>query len=301
MILLWGLDADTPMALVRQRLDEAGEPYVFVNQADVLDVDVEIRYEPEPSGWLEVDDERHDLRDFTGFYMRPYDFRHFPDFADLPPASDEWQRAIRFEDILCGFADVAPMLVINRPSSMLANNSKPYQCSLIEKLGFPVPQTLLTTDADAVREFERDRCALIYKSISGQRSIVQGLTEQDVQRLADVEWCPTQFQERIPGDDYRVHVVGRTTFATRVRSSHADYRYGEAVYESAEVPEEVARRCAAVANHMGLHLAGVDLRRTPRDEWYCFEVNPCPAYSCYEMAAGQPISEAIATLLATAG
>jgi len=47
-----------------------------------------------------------------------------------------------------------------------------------------------------------------------------------------------------------------------------------------------------------LAVAGIDLRRTPEDEWYCFEVNPSPAFSFYEEATHQPIAEAIAALLA---
>jgi hypothetical protein len=298
MILLWGVDADTPMELIRRRLDAAHQRYVFLNQADVLDLDVEIRYEPQPVGWIAVDGVRHDLHDFTAFYLRPYDFRQFPDFVDVAPSSEEWHHAVRFEDILCGYADVAPLVVVNRPSAMQANNSKPYQCSLIEGLGFRIPRTLLTTVPTAVPEFARECDGLIYKSISGQRSIVRGLAADDGARLGDVRWCPTQFQEQIPGDDYRVHVVDGATFATRVRSSATDYRYGRAAYEPAEVPEDVSRRCVSVAGSMGLPLAGIDLRKTPDGEWYCFEVNPCPAYSCYEMATGQPISGAVAALLA---
>lgn len=51
---------------------------------------------------------------------------------------------------------------------------------------------------------------------------------------------------------------------------------------------------------MNLPLAGIDLRRTPQDEWYCFEVNPSPAFSFYEQITGQPIARAVALLLANA-
>jgi len=44
-------------------------------------------------------------------------------------------------------------------------------------------------------------------------------------------------------------------------------------------------------------LSGVDLRRTPDDQYYCFEINPSPGFIFYERAAGQPISEAVAPLV----
>ncbi len=51
---------------------------------------------------------------------------------------------------------------------------------------------------------------------------------------------------------------------------------------------------------MGLLVAGIDLRLTPDDEWYCFEVNPSPGFTFYEDAGGQPIAAAIAGLLRSA-
>ena len=45
---------------------------------------------------------------------------------------------------------------------------------------------------------------------------------------------------------------------------------------------------------------GIDLKITPDDEVYCFEVNPSPAFSYYESNTGQPISAAIARALTKA-
>jgi D-alanine-D-alanine ligase-like ATP-grasp enzyme len=52
---------------------------------------------------------------------------------------------------------------------------------------------------------------------------------------------------------------------------------------------------------LDLPVAGIDLRCTPSAEWYCFEVNPAPGFSYYQQATGQPISSAIAILLAGGG
>jgi glutathione synthase/RimK-type ligase-like ATP-grasp enzyme len=60
-------------------------------------------------------------------------------------------------------------------------------------------------------------------------------------------------------------------------------------------------RCRQLAADLRLALAGIDLRVTPADDWYCYEVNPSPAISFYEHATGQPIARAIAGLLMAAG
>jgi D-alanine-D-alanine ligase-like ATP-grasp enzyme len=48
---------------------------------------------------------------------------------------------------------------------------------------------------------------------------------------------------------------------------------------------------------MGLAVAGIDLRRTPEGQWYCFEVNPSPGFTYFQAQAGQAIDQAIAQLL----
>jgi D-alanine-D-alanine ligase-like ATP-grasp enzyme len=51
---------------------------------------------------------------------------------------------------------------------------------------------------------------------------------------------------------------------------------------------------------LNLAFAGIDLRITPQGAVYCLEVNPSPAFSCYEAHTGQPIAKALARYLAGA-
>jgi glutathione synthase/RimK-type ligase-like ATP-grasp enzyme len=66
------------------------------------------------------------------------------------------------------------------------------------------------------------------------------------------------------------------------------------------LPPEVEARCRDLSKRLRLPVAGIDLRRTPDGEWYCFEVNPSPGFTYYESKTGQPIAAAIAGLLAAA-
>jgi D-alanine-D-alanine ligase-like ATP-grasp enzyme len=52
-----------------------------------------------------------------------------------------------------------------------------------------------------------------------------------------------------------------------------------------------------MARQLHLPLAGVDLRVTSDDVWYCFEVNPTPAFHYYERMTAQPIADSIARAL----
>jgi glutathione synthase/RimK-type ligase-like ATP-grasp enzyme len=214
---------------------------------------------------------------------------------ERPPAAVT--RAI--DSVLHDWADVASRAsVINRPYAMTPNACKPFQLRWIERHGFRVPDTLVTTNAAALQEFRQRHGDVIYKSISGVRSIVSRL--HDDRDLANLRHCPTQFQQYIRGEDVRVHVVGDALFACRIESDSDDYRYARGSVprlRSVVVPEDVGLRARAMAADMGLLVAGIDLRVTPEGEWYCFEVNPSPGFSYFAAATGDAIADAIAAML----
>jgi hypothetical protein len=297
MILLYGLRSDPPLELVRRRLEKRGAPLLFLDQDEIGEIDLDFEYKPSPSGTICFGSLSVAVEDIGAMYVRPYDFRQLPGLEELGPSSREWKHAAIVEDMLWGFADSATCLVLNRPSAMMSNGSKPYQCSLIAEEGFAIPPTMITTDPAVAEEYWGRHGQVIYKSLSGVRSIVRCLTEEHRIRLDNIRWCPTQLQGLVDGLDYRVHVVKGDVFACTILSDEVDYRYAHAVIEACILPDRVAECCVRLARRLDLGLCGIDLRRTPLDEWVCFEVNPSPAYSCYERATDQSISQAVAELL----
>lgn len=303
MILLWGVPGDSPLDAVHAALLRRGAPTLLLDQRDTDGAALELEIGARLSGSLRVGQERVELESITGLYLRPQDLRARRASPEGTPAA---KAGAALDDALLAIAELAPALVLNRPQAMAANGSKPYQYAQIAAAGFAVPETLITTTAQEVREFVAEHGRVVYKSISGVRSIVGELGPEDEPRLEDVAWCPTQFQRWIPGSDVRVHVVGERLFACDVRSDAIDYRYaprsghGVAVSDYQLLPSDCAERCLALSRATELTLAGIDLRRTPDGEWYCFEINPSPGFTYYEEAAEQPIAAAIAELLAVA-
>ena len=164
---------------------------------------------------------------------------------------------------------------------------------------------LMTTDPGAALEFRERHGKVIYKSISGIRSVVSSLGPEHLERLDDLAWCPTMLQEYVPGRDFRVHVVGAETFACEIICDAYDYRYAGRQGANVEIKAcalggDVLQKCKTLAAALSLPLAGLDLRCTPDGVWFCFEVNPSPGFTFYQSETGQPIAEAIARLLATA-
>ena len=305
MILIWGLAADPPLRSVHAALSRMGATTVFLDQQGVLGCKLELVIDCAVHGTLRIMRKAIDLAAIGAVYVRPYDVRQIRALTGKRSGDPPFDRALAFEGALGCWLEMTPALVVNRPLAMSSNNSKPYQTELIRAAGFDVPDTLVTTDASTALEFWKKHGTVIYKSISGVRSIVTRLRPEHRERLPDVSHCPTQFQEYIHGTDIRIHVVGEEVFGCEILSDADDYRYpllpdAGVQVRSYPVPGNLADRCRRLAAALELPVAGIDFRRTASGQMYCFEANPSPGFSFYEEATGQQISEAIARLLLNA-
>ncbi|RYZ07806.1 MAG: RimK domain-containing protein ATP-grasp [Myxococcales bacterium] len=242
-----------------------------------------------------------DMDEVASAYLRPHPYCRLPELSD-PKAPSEYRtedyrsRLRRFSSLLVSWFDLSASLVVNRLANEVSNTSKLYQQILIEAAGFKVPDSLATTDPLAARAFVEKHQSVIYKSLSGIRSIVRRLPASEMKRLENVVSCPTLFQAHIPGIDYRAHVVGDRVFACQLMSGHDDYRYDpRAIACAATLPSRISERCVQLAHSLQLPLVGIDLRRTEEGEWFCFEANPSPGFTAFDRAG--EISEAVADLL----
>lgn len=306
MIVVCGGIADGVTELVCARLENRGQPYRLLDLGVFpTGFGIHCRWTAGsfPEGYLAGPDWRVELEDVTGVFVR------YPssDARLAPPDTPDTQAQLYYAEHDLGLAALLEDLacpVINRANGAMSNHSKPYQALLIRRSGLRVPPTLVTNDPRRVAEFiEEYRDDVIYKSISGVRSIVRRLGSDQLARLHLLDHSPAQFQRFIPGENVRVHTVGDRLFATLVRTEAVDYRYAardglDIEMVETTLPPHVERACFDVTRDLGLVMAGIDLKRTPDGDYYCFEVNPAPGFLYYEQHSGQPISDAVVDLLA---
>ena len=290
IILVWGAIADEPVEAVLDALADCSPAVVHLDDLSLEFLQYDFVVGPHPKGWLEIGSNRIDIGQISGVYLRPGPQR--AGAAAVAAAA------------LLSVLQTHAATVINRPAAGRSNLAKPFQLAALAAAGLATPATLVTTDPSAARAFLDRHRRIVYKSISGIRSVVSTLEfgTASVERLDRLGHGPVQLQQWIDGTDVRVHVVGERWFATAIASDATDYRYAglsgrPAELTECEVPEKIGRKLVTVTSAMGLLVSGVDLRRTPSGEWYCFEVNPSPGFTYYEANTGQPIAAAIANLL----
>lgn len=192
--------------------------------------------------------------------------------------------------------------VLVNPAELGVDTVKPYQLFRLKQAGLPTPRTLITNDADAVREFMAIVGPVVCKPVYGGAHCerVEGAV---LDRLPLIAGAPAIFQEEVKGADVRVTAVpGQILSAVEIASDGVDYRagarYGEAgTYTPVELPPQVAAMCFKAMEVSGLGFTGIDLKRTAAGDYVFIELNYSPVFSGIEQITGHPISEGLARYL----
>jgi glutathione synthase/RimK-type ligase-like ATP-grasp enzyme len=290
VILLVGPGNDPPLRAIVAALGQVGAHYICLDG----NLGIARPWWPDSEAVLSVHGREIPLEQVRSAYLRPFGL------------STEDRQERKALETLLAWTDLTTARIVNRPAASLPNNSKPLQGQLIRRFGLRIPETLVTSDPEVAHEFTRRHGEVVYKSISGVRSIVRRLGKDRYPQLDDVANCPTQFQRYVLGDDLRVHVIGDAVHTLRIQSDCDDYRYaarngGQVKASEMELDPATAESLRTIVRQMGLWVAGVDLRITPAGEIYCLEINPSPGFTYYEQLAGVSLAGEVAALLIEGG
>lgn len=206
-----------------------------------------------------------------------------------------------------------------------AGDEKIWQLELARRLGLTIPDTLITTDMAAARDFFAAQGGdIIYKPIRaplverpasapGRERFATVYTNRV--RLADLERpdrflpSPCLFQARLPKRlEVRVTLIGRHTFAAAIDaqgSARADLdwrRYDDANtrYSPYDLPADIAAKLIALLQELGLVYGAADLVVTPAGEHVFLEINPSGQYYWIERLTGLPLTANLARMLMAA-
>ena len=295
MILLWGLLQDATLRSVYDWLRRWNAKLTFANHAAIAHSNIRLTTGPQFSYCFTCEGCIYRLEDMSAAYLRPYDARDYDDGSEKPDTMQMIPHASLVHHLMNAWADSSSATIINKPSAEATNHSKLYQAISIRASGFLVPDSIVTNDRDRIREFQSKHGSVIYKSMSSIRSVVKELRPGALDVIRNLG--PVLFQQRIVGRNIRVHVIREKTAACAIQSDGIDYRYAPSSIEPVAISDDIAAKCVALTKRLGLVLSGIDLIRTPRDDWYCLEVNPNPAFSFYDVSEEKLIARAVAEAL----
>jgi glutathione synthase/RimK-type ligase-like ATP-grasp enzyme len=192
--------------------------------------------------------------------------------------------------------------------------SKILQHEAAGKVRLKVPETVFTNSPPEIRDFLSRPGKTVYKPLSGAGWKDEAcqflpytaiLTEESLVTDEVLRQTPGIFQKLVPKSyELRVTVVGNRVFAAKLHSQETtkgklDWRksYDELRFERTCLPPEVAHRCLALLNELGLVFGCFDFVVTPTGEHVFLEVNEMGQFLFVEHYCGLPLLDAFAEFL----
>lgn len=259
---------------------------------------------------LRSSDSEIDLRRVRAVYYR----RAYPPAPLSGTDRGAWQFVAReARTMLKGLYAYLECPWISYHNAITAAENKPRQLRLASRIGFSVPETLITTDSAAAQDFSAAIGRTVLKALSygdlGDGKVLHTtlLPSWNASFSEDVELCPVLLQRHIAkAADWRVTVVDQTVFSCRIDSqAHAAYaidmRRGLADPAMRHIwtnlPPRIEELCIALVRELGLRFGAIDLVEDVDGEVWFLEINPNGQWAWIEDRTGAPIAATLAQAL----
>lgn len=243
------------------------------------------------------------------WYRRPERLIH-PTAASSPESKltlDEWAEALEG----C-FAHIPNERWMNHPAANVAASHKLEQLTTARRLGFSIPDTLVTQQPQLLRAFfQRHNGNVIVKPISvgyvereaGQSDSIiytNRVPPHYLDDLQDVSACPTLFQQCIEKtSDVRITVVDGDVHSVALRAADMDgsqrcdirrNNMNDVTYSRVALPQDVESKIHSLMRHYRLRYAAIDMAVDHEGNWIFFEVNPNGQWAWLDLAGGANIA-----------
>ncbi|GAV42266.1 ATP-grasp ribosomal peptide maturase [Streptomyces acidiscabies] len=201
-------------------------------------------------------------------------------------------------------------LYVNHPARNRDAENKVLQLSTATRLGFSVPDTLITNVPADAEKFTAEYQSVIYKPVhrvhlaceDGRNRTVWVHPVQADDLDDSIALCPHLFQACVPKTaDVRLTMVGDEAFASRIDTAgdHLDWRRDQTLITCTPIPVPGPVRDAARAflHTFGLRFSAFDFALDAQDRWWFLECNPNGQWAFVDESTTRAIASALADTL----
>lgn len=279
------------------KLNERGLAYVRLNCEDLWSKNFKI----ENSFQFELEG----ISDFSSVWFRR---------TKLPKIESENPEIINYllneyDTFLKNLFAILDTRWLSNPYAIYNAENKLLQLKQAAKIGFKIPQTIVTSSKIALEKFYNDNNKkIIVKPLSQSRIYSNNsmsflftnlVKEEHLLNLQEFDLTPCIFQEYIEKKvELRVTVVGSNVYTAAVDSqkfelTKIDWRRENLKFFKAELPSELKNQCIALVKTLGLQFGAIDLILDHNGLYTFLEINPNGQWAWIESQTNLPISESI--------
>jgi glutathione synthase/RimK-type ligase-like ATP-grasp enzyme len=315
MILILSNKWDISVDFVVRELRKRDHPFLRLNTEDLISKKATITL-PEIHIHVTKQDRSYDLSENVRVIWNRRPGNPFDDspLAQKPPPAtqkymnDQWYTWLEALQLLPN------MTWINHPETGSRIENKIRQLWLASRLGFSIPNTIISNDPDAARLFLKNRggrviakalyAPLIQEPEQDYFIFANQITEVRPEHDDEIKVSPIIFQEPIvPKVDYRVTVVGDVVMPVRIEpgdqgSVALDWRTQKdgLRFRQCDLPVAVERLCRAYVKECGLLFGAIDLVER-NDDFVFLEINQNGEWGWLQKPNGLPIAETLCDLM----
>lgn len=313
MILLVTNRRDVTTDYVVQELERRQLHYVRLNTDALASASIVLRPDRPAKDQLVIEGQSFYLDAVTAAYFRRPEAPIVPDIAGTEAVriycAAEWTAILK---TLIGRMEGR---WFNDPATIVRAEDKPRQLLAAQKLGFRIPETVITNDPIAARAFAAERNvvakplrhALLEDEGPGRAMFTSRLNVDELGPDASISAAPVILQAEVVKEvDLRVTVIDDRVFAVAIHSqahleTTVDWRRGvrpDLRHEVVTLPNDIEDRCVAITRALDLRFGAIDLICDRMGGYWFLEINPNGQWAWIENRTGLPIASAIVDALA---
>ncbi|MCC3767910.1 hypothetical protein [Streptomyces sp. UNOC14_S4] len=191
---------------------------------------------------------------------------------------------------------------VSSPEATDRAGDKIHQLAVARQQGLRVPDTLLSNDPSAVRDFHRRHHGrVIIKAARNSGRVFLATCPVDLDRISDaqIRAVPGIYQEWIPGTAHlRVNCFGDEVHAALIETDDLDWRPNINVPVTPyTLDPALERQLIALLRALDLKVGMMDLKLTDQGDPVWFEVNPQGQFLFLEPLTGQGLLASFADFL----
>lgn len=316
VLIITRSDDNSSIKLVSNAIADLGEEAIRLN-SDLYPQEIQLSttYSSEAQNRvLTTPDGRYDLSSLKSIW-----YRRFAAGSQLPDTLGDTRDASIKESKSTLYGSIASMncFELDTLKNVRGADHKELQLKRALELGLDIPKTLFSNDPEEVKNFyqalngrmvtKMQSSFAIYRENVENVVFTTVVTQEHLNQLEGLRWCPMTFQEHLDKRiELRATVVGDKVFTAsidsqKLKAAQTDWRVeGEALikdWEPFELPSEIQDKLIQLVRSFGLNYAAADFVVTPDDRYVFLEINAAGEWFWLQHSPGLPIAEAIANLL----
>jgi len=215
-----------------------------------------------------------------------------------------------FDSLLKNLFTLIDAKWISEPYHIYKAENKLYQLKLAKKIGFNVPNTILSNSHTEINDFYNKNSSqiivkplsqsIIYNDNNFLEHIFTNLVDKThIDNLINFDLTPCIFQQHIEKDiELRITVIGEKIFIAGVNSqidevTQIDWRKGELKFYETEIPKHIKTMCIELVKKLNLKFGAIDMIKDKNGNFIFLEINPNGQWVWIENETGLKISEAL--------